>query len=210
MWAGLITALHESGDNIVEMLYTDLASNDFSTLFRTMQGMQGDPQHAYQSIHENVFVHGCGTGFHKQLMADASLCLGFSATAMHYVSEKPCQIQNHVHMVGADEAERARFCAGCGRLGEDSHRAAELARGRFICLNFGIDEEGRYLGHTGGQSMFDNFTHHWRALCDDGRISEDEFRRATCPALPHGWRIHRPIRRPAISRAPGRAKTGFS
>ena len=27
--------------------------------------------------------------------------------------------------------------------------------------------------------MFDNFTHHWRALCDDGRISEDEFRRAT-------------------------------
>ena len=89
------------------MLYTDLASNDFSTLFRTMQGMQGDPQHAYQSIHENVFVHGCGTGFHKQLMADASLCLGFSATAMHYVSEKPCQIKNHVHMVGADEAERA-------------------------------------------------------------------------------------------------------
>ena len=52
-------------------------------------------------------------------------------------------------------------------------------RGRFICLNFGIDEEGRYLGHTGGQSMFDNFTIHWRALRDDGQISEDEFSRAT-------------------------------
>ena len=183
MWAGLITALRESGDHrAVEMLYTDLASNDFSTLFRTMQGMQGDPQHAYQTTHENVFVHGCGTGFHKQLMADATLCLGFSATAMHYVSEKPCQIKDHVHMVGADKAELARFSAQAAADWERIllARAAELApRGRFICLNFGIDEEGRYLGHTGGQSMFDNFTHHWRALCDEGRISEDEFRRAT-------------------------------
>lgn len=183
MWAGLITALRESGDHrAVEMLYTDLASNDFSTLFRTMQGMQGDPQHAYQTAHENVFVHGCGTGFHEKLMADASLCLGFSATAMHYVSEKPCQIKDHVHMVGADKAERAQFSAQAAADWERIllARAAELAPGgRFICLNFGIDEEGRYLGHTGGQSMFDNFTHHWRALCDEGRISEDEFRRAT-------------------------------
>ena len=183
LWSGLITALREGGDQRpVEMLYTDLASNDFSTLFRTMQGMQGDQQHAYQSQHENVFVHGCGTGFHKQLMADASLCLGFSATAMHYVSEKPCEIENHVHMVGADETEQAKFSAQAAADWERIllARAAELSPGgRFICLNFGIDEEGRYLGHTGGQSMFDNFTAHWRALRDDGQINEDEFRRAT-------------------------------
>ncbi len=36
MWAGLIEALRASGDSRpIEMLYTDLASNDFSTLFRT-------------------------------------------------------------------------------------------------------------------------------------------------------------------------------
>ena len=183
LWSGLITALRNSGDKRpVEMLYTDLASNDFSTLFRSMQGMHGDPQLAYQTNHENVFVHGCGTGFHKQLMADASLCLGFSATAMHYVSEKPCEIKDHVHMVGADEAERAKFSAQAAADWERIllARAAELAPGgRFICLNFGIDEQGRYLGHTGGQSMFDNFTSHWRALRDDGRISEEEFNRAT-------------------------------
>ncbi len=183
MWSALITALRESGDNRpIEMLYTDLASNDFSTLFRAMQGMQGDGQHAYQNQHENVFVHGCGTGFHKQLMAEASLCLGFSATAMHYVSEKPCEIKDHVHMVGADEAERAQFSAQAAADWERIllARAAELTPGgRFICLNFGIDEAGRYLGHTGGQSMFDNFTHHWRALRDDGRITPEEFTRAT-------------------------------
>jgi len=183
MWAGLIATLRASGDSRpIEILYTDLASNDFSTLFRTMQGMQGDTAHAYQNSYENVFVHGCGTGFHQQLMADASLCLGFSATAMHYVSEKPCEIEDHVHMVGATPQERLKFSAQAAADWERIllARAAELAPGgRFICLNFGIDEKGRYLGHTGGQSMFDNFTHHWRALRDEGRITEQEFIRAT-------------------------------
>ena len=183
MWAGLIATLRARGDSRpIEMLYTDLASNDFSTLFRTMQGMHGDTDHAYQNSYENVFVHGCGTGFHQQLMADASLCLGFSATAMHYVSEKPCEIEDHVHMVGATPEERAKFSAQAATDWERIllARAAELAPGgRFICLNFGIDEKGRYLGHTGGQSMFDNFTRHWRAMRDEGRITKQEFIRAT-------------------------------
>lgn len=183
MWAGLIAKLRNDGDKRpIEMLYTDLASNDFSTLFRTMQGMQGDTDHAYQNSHENVFVHGCGTGFHQQLMANASLCLGFSATAMHYVSEKPCEIENHVHMVGATPEERAQFSAQAAADWEQIllARAKELSPGgRFICLNFGIDEKGRYLGHTGGQSMFDNFNRHWRDLRDEGRITEQEFIRAT-------------------------------
>ena len=183
MWAGLIEKLRKNGDKRpIEMLYTDLASNDFSTLFRTMQGMQGDTDHAYQISHENVFVHGCGTGFHQQLMANASLCLGFSATAMHYVSEKPCEIEDHVHMVGATLEERAQFSAQAAADWERIllARATELAPGgRFICLNFGIDEKGRYLGHTGGQSMFDNFNRHWRALRDEGRITDQEFIRAT-------------------------------
>ena len=183
MWAGLIATLRARGDSRpIEMLYTDLASNDFSTLFRTMQGMHGDTDHAYQNSYENVFVHGCGTGFHQQLMADTSLCLGFSATAMHYVSEKPCEIENHVHMVGATPKERGQFSAQAAADWERIllARAAELAPGgRFICLNFGIDEKGRYLGHTGGHSMFDKFTQHWRSLLNAEKITQEEFRRAT-------------------------------
>ena len=64
---------------------------------------------AYQKEFENVFVHGCGTGFHDQLVTSGTLSLGFSATAMHYVSEKPCQILNHVHMIGASDIERRKF-----------------------------------------------------------------------------------------------------
>ena len=183
MWSQLISSIRASGDNRpIEIIYTDLASNDFSTLFRTMQGMQGNSADAYQIQNDNVFVHGCGTGFHQQLMAPNTLSLGFSATAMHYVSEKPCQITDHVHMVGANIEEREKFTQQAARDWERIllGRAAELAKGgRFICMNFGIDEEGRYLGHTGGVNMFDRFKAHWAALRDAGVITADEFVKAT-------------------------------
>ena len=59
-------------------------------------------------------------------------------------------------------------------------RAAELVPGgRFICLNFGIDAEGRYLGNTGGKHMFDHFHKFWKALYDKGSITKSEYEGAT-------------------------------
>jgi len=183
MWSALLTGLREGGDTRqIEMLYTDLASNDFSTLFRMMQGFTGDPAEAYQINLDNVFVHGCGTGFHRQLMADASLNLGFSATAMHYVSSKPCEIEDHVHMVGASAAEQEAFRIQAAQDWASIllARAAELIPGgRFICFNFGIDENGHFLGNTGGVHMFNTFDKHWKALRDKGTITGEEYRRAT-------------------------------
>ncbi len=183
MWDMVIGQRRAQDDNRqIEMIYTDLASNDFSTLFRMMQGMQGDPRHAYQTHYDNVFVHGCGTGFHQQLMADQSLNIGFSATAMHYVSVKPCEIPTHVHAVRADAQSKAAFAKQAAKDWEDIllARAAELVPGgRFICLNFGIDEDGHYLGNTGGHHMFDQFDRFWKALCVDGTITEQEYERAS-------------------------------
>ena len=183
LWYNLINILRRGGDKrAIEVIYTDLASNDFSTLFKNMQGMHGDRNFAYQKIFENVFVHGCGTGFHQQLLAKDSLSLGFSATAMHYVSEKPCQIKNHVHMVGADLSEKKQFMAQAAKDWESIliARAKELLPGgRFVCMNFGIDEKGCYLGNTGGHSMFDKFNQHWKAQLDQGIITDEEYTNAT-------------------------------
>ena len=183
MWSTVLSELRARGDNRqVEMIYTDLASNDFSTLFRMMQGFEGDHAEAYQKNLDGVFVHGCGTGFHDQLMADNSLNLGFSATAMHYVSTKPCELTSHVHMVGASPEEQSAYrdqaAADLERI--LLARAAELVPGgRFICFNFGIDEQGRFLGNTGGVHMFNTFDKHWRALRDSGRITGEEYTRAS-------------------------------
>jgi len=183
MWFKLINSIRKKNDfRQIEILYTDLASNDFSTLFRSMQGMQGNPKLSFQKKFSNIFVHGCGTGFHQQLMSDNSLSLGFSATAMHYVSEKPCQIAKHVHMVGAKPSERLKFEKKALKDWEAIllSRSKELVKGgRFICLNFGIDESGRYLGNTGGHSMFDRFAYHWKSLLNNGIIKENEYKSAT-------------------------------
>tara|TARA_Y100001970_G_C14184467_1_gene831721 strand:+ start:867 stop:1940 length:1074 start_codon:yes stop_codon:yes gene_type:complete len=183
MWFNIIDNIKKSGDNRqIEMLYTDLASNDFSVLFRSMQGMQDNTDFAYQKKFEDVFVHGCGTGFHKQLMTNNSLSLGFSATAMHYVSERPCLIKDHVHMVGSNEQEKEKFKNQALKDWETIllNRSKELIPGgRFICINFGIDEEGRYLGNTGGHNMFNNFSKHWRNLEKEGIINNKEFINAT-------------------------------
>ena len=185
LWFNLIKTLRDSGDKRpLEILYTDLASNDFSTLFKSMQGMGDNCDFAYQKMFKDVCVHACGTGFHKQLMLSGTLSLGFSATAMHYVSEKPCQILDHVHMVGATSLERKKFENQAARDWERilTARANELKPGgRFICINFGIDEDGRYLGSTGEKSMFDSFTKHWRNHLENNVITKTEFTAATFP-----------------------------
>ena len=183
MWFKLIDEIKKNNDHRqIEILFTDLPSNDFSTLFKIMQGMQGNPKLSFQNKYSDIFVHGCGTGFHQQLMSDNSLSLGFSATAMHYVSKKPCQIVDHVHMTGANNDEKEKFKNKALKDWESIliNRAKELALGgRFICLNFGIDEKGRYLGNTGGHCMFDKFSYHWKSLEKKGIISKDEFIAAT-------------------------------
>ena len=54
-----------------------------------------------------------------------------------------------------------------------------ISGGRFICINFGIDEYGRYLGNTGGHNMFNNFSKHWKNLEVKGVITNEEFINAT-------------------------------
>ncbi len=171
-------------DDQIVVTYTDLPSNDYSRLFKNMLGLTEDQGNLYLNDFDGVFVQACGIGFHRQLLPDSSLDIGFSATAMHYVSEKPCDIEDHVHMVGASGAALKAFSQ---RAADDWQnillaRARELRPGgRLVIMNFGKDEEGRYLGHTGGVNMFDTFHLHWKAMADEGRITGQEYTRATFP-----------------------------
>ena len=168
----------------IQVTYTDLPSNDFSALFKNLLGVGPETANTYLTDIENVFVNACGIGFHKQLMPDASLDIGFSATAMHYISEKPCPIENHVHMVGASGETLAAYAEQARQNWNDLlvARAKELRPGgRLVMLNFGIDEEGRYLGNTGGINMFDTFADIWRQMCDEGMISQTEFVNTSFP-----------------------------
>ena len=164
----------------IALAYTDLPHNDFSTLFRLTQGLIGEA--APIADIPGVFISAAGTSFYRQIFPDASLSLGFSATAMHWLSRRPCMIADHVQAVGAAPAEREEFRAQ-GLADWETilvARARELKPGgRLAFANFCIDEACRYLGHTTDVDMFDGFARHWRALRRAGRIGQAEYENAT-------------------------------
>jgi hypothetical protein len=166
----------------IQIVYTDLPKNDFSEVFQNVHG-QTDLKTYINDI-KNLYVFCSATSFHEPMFPPNSLNLGFSATASHYISEKPCVISNHVHMVGAEGEERAAYIEQ-GRHDWESmllNRAKDLVpNGRLALFNFGIDENGYYLGATGGISMFDTFNQLWSDLLVKGVIADDEYRGTNFP-----------------------------
>jgi len=166
----------------VNVIYADQPGNDYNALLNIVYGKtQFD---SWMGDHGDVFPFASATGFYDQVVPAGSLDLGFSATAMHWLSEKPTDISDHVQAVGASGTERTAFerqaSADWQRI--LLHRARELKPGgALVLMNFGVDEDGRYLGNTGGINMFDTFNSIWQQFVDDGVITAAEYRAMTLP-----------------------------
>ena len=159
----------------IAIVHTDQPRNDFNALVANV--------HRRQHV-EGVYLLQSAVSFYRQILPAATLDLGFSATAMHWLSHKPCEISDHVQAVGAKGTELEAFA----RQGNAdwrtilTHRAAELkSGGRLVLVNFCRDEQGRYLGHTGGVNMFDMFNLIWREFVASGLISQAEYQAMTLP-----------------------------
>jgi len=174
-------ATGENSDD-VQIVYADQARNDFNALVKILHGLT--QFESYLDEFSGVHALESGSSFYSPVLPANSLHLGFSATAMHWLSQKPGDIKNHVHMVGADADDRAIFAKQAAMDWETIllQRARELkSGGKLVLVNFCIDEQGRYLGNTGGVNMFDNFNANWQNLVDDGVITSDEYRSMTLP-----------------------------
>jgi hypothetical protein len=159
----------------IALLYTDQPRNDFNALIANIHSAAPT---------EGIYSIFSATSFYSQILPAEGLDLGFSATAMHWLSRKPCDISDHVQAVGASGAERSAFA----RQGNEDwrtillHRARELKPGgRLVLVNFCRDEGGNYLGHTEGADMFDTFDRLWRERVASGVIGAPEYRAITLP-----------------------------
>ena len=179
----LITTLRNKNPNIeVKVHYTDQPNNDYNGLIQTVLGL--GHFRSYLDTHKRVYPLFSANNFYNQILPDLSLDFGFSATAMHWLSKKPCDLRNHVHMVCATGEEYLCFSEQGKKDWETIllHRAQELrSGGQLVFINFCRDEKGNYLGNTTGVNMFDNFAKIWHDFLEQGRISEDEYYRMTLP-----------------------------
>ena len=180
----IVKEVRERAENRdITVTYTDLPHNDFSALFQVLHD-RSEESESYLLNNENVYVLSAGTSFYRQIVPDNSVDIAFSATAMHWLSGLPGAISNHVHAVGAQGEERRTFLNYALNDWETIllHRARELAPGGILVMaNFCIDEQGRYLGNTGGRNMFDTFHQLWSEMAESGEITEAEYLATTFP-----------------------------
>ncbi len=161
------------------IVYTDQPRNDYNSLFRMIHGLT--PLPSYLDEVEDVHVLASAASFYRQILPAGTLDLGFSATAMHWLSRKPCDLTNHVHAVCASGAELVTFAEQGKRDWETIllQRARELMPGgRLVLVNFCKDEAGRYTSRV---NMFDTVNALWRRFTTEGVISVEEYVRMTLP-----------------------------
>ena len=166
----------------VSIVYTDQPRNDFNALITNVYGL--GPFETYLDGRDNIFPLVSATSFYRQILPANTLNIGFSATAMHWLSQKVCNISNHVQAVGAEGAELDAYRQQAHKDWRQIllHRARELKPGgKLVLINFGTDEQGQYLGHTDGVNMFDTFNNIWQSFVDQGRISQSEYENMTLP-----------------------------
>jgi len=166
----------------ISVVYTDQPRNDFNALITNVYGL--GPFETYLGKRDNIYPLVSGTSFYRQIIPSNSLNLGFSATAMHWLSNKVCNISNHVQAVGATGTELKAFQDQAHSDWRQIllHRANELKPGgKLVLINFGTDEQGRYLGNTGGINMFDTFNAIWVSFLDAKRITREEYENMTLP-----------------------------
>ena len=182
LWRSVIEKIRQGGNTDIQIVYADQARNDFNAL---VQILHGHTQfESYLPGAENVRVLESGASFYTPILPAESLHLGYSATAMHWLSRKPCDITDHVHMVGASGDEYTQFSQQAKADWQTIllHRARELKPGgNLVLVNFCRDDNGCYLGNTGGVNMFDQFNLNWQTFVDDGVVTHDEYRAMTLP-----------------------------
>ena len=162
------------------MVYADQPRNDYNSLFQLVHGLTPTPTYLDQI--EDVHVLASASTFYQPIVPAGTLDLGFSATAMHWLSRKPCDLSQHVHMVGATEAELTAYAEQGQRDWEVIllQRAREMTSGaRLMLVNFCKDEAGGYLGNTDGVNMFDTFNRIWTDFAAEGIVSNEEYLRMT-------------------------------
>lgn len=168
------------------VVYADQPANDFNALVNIVHGRTAFD--SWIEEFENAWPLFSGSSFYLQAVPDNTLDLVFSATAMHWLSKKPCNITDHVHMVGATGGELEQFATQAREDWETilMCRARELkSGGRMVLVNFCRDDSGRYLGNTGGINMFDTFNEIWREFIELGRVTMEEYQNMTLPQYYH-------------------------
>ena len=178
LWSQVLDRLHANQPKAhLTLIGNDLPSNDNVALAENLA------QQIPRTPKPTVLVSA--RSFYEPSVAPDTVSFGFSATAMHWLSESPGPLETHTHVLASGDSEALkRFTTQA--LKDWAYilelRSLELkVGGRLLTVNLSRDEQGRYLGHNGGESrnVHDQLHQIWRGLADEGVISEEIYKKGT-------------------------------
>ncbi|CAF4129135.1 unnamed protein product [Adineta steineri] len=114
-------------ENQISVIYNDLPQNDWSALFQVVL------QSAVTSL-------ASGKSFYQQILPSNSVQFGYTSTANHWLSKKPCNLREHcIAFGGKSSTEELKMWST--QAAEDyrlflQHRSNELKKGAvLVCVN---------------------------------------------------------------------------
>jgi len=164
-------------DRPVWVFHTDLPGNDFASLFRTV----ADDPGSYRR--PGVYTAAVGRSFYEQLLPDASVGLGWSAIAVHWLSTLPGPLDGFWFSTAT--ADQYAVWARAGAADWDAFltaRAAEMLPGARLVVVVGAAHGDGSTRRSGAERAMDAVADGVAALVARGTVTEQERAAMTIPA----------------------------
>lgn len=168
-------------DRAIEVVHTDLPSNDFASLFTTL----AEDGASYLAGQPRVFPSAIGRSYFEPVLPAGRVHLGWNSWTLHWMSANPIEVPDH--LVAAFSASKEAHTAVKRQQALDwtnflSARAAEMAPGaKLVSLFIGATPELH-----GWNWVFDTLWQAAVSMKEDGLLSQAELTRFTCPAAGRG------------------------
>ena len=120
----------------ISVVHIDLPTNDFATLFDTVQNSPD----SYLRGESNIFSFVCGRSTYDRAFSPATLALGYCAITLHWLSRKPGNIPGALWSQGRSDAAQKAWATQAREdwFGFLTHRSRELKlSGRLVLLASG-------------------------------------------------------------------------
>jgi hypothetical protein len=154
----------------VSVVHVDLPTNDFATLFDTVQ----NSPNSYLHGESNVFSFVCGRSTYDRVFPPTSLALGYSAITLHWLSHESVDIPGALWSQGRSDAPQQAWAAQAREdwFGFLTHRANELMpTGRIVVLASGALDSP----DGGPGALLDTANSAVAAMVKDGVIDSNEY-----------------------------------
>ena len=161
----------------VEVIHTDLPSNDFASLFAALH----EGESSYLANRAGVFPSAVGRSYFQPILPPGRVHFGWNTWTLHWLSRNPVEVSDHLWAMGS--ANMGARQAARRRSAEDwsnflAARAVEMAPGaKLISLSIGATPEVHGWDWVIGEL--------WQAalaMAGDGLVSPLELTRFTVPA----------------------------